>query len=461
MMAISPNAGHVGSHQGAQVFIDTRLDTWKSVAQYLGRSCRTVQRWHSEYGLPVHHLGGDASSVFAYTDELDRWLRQRGRTISEHASDPPQASHPPREGVIKDESVRLSSTSSPEWTPDAARIRSAGLVARAQRLWQSLSAVNLSAIARLYREAIDLDDSNALAFAGLSQALIAQGVLGKLHPSVAFRPAEAALRRALEVDHNLFEVRCAAAMLKMFVERDWNAARTSLQQAAFEHPTATQPLIGCGFLAIAENSLAKASEFFRRALFEWPLNTSAAELVCWVEYLSGRFESALALIADSRETGHDGAILDTVAALCEVLLYSSPSQVKRLESQARNSRQNVALLGVLGFSYGKLGQTTAARQVIRSMTHLGLIGTDDYAYPIALTHLGLNEHNEAINWLDQSYRHGSVWSLAFSSDPILEVLRTNPLHRAFFESGRYPQCPVSLRSSEASEPPVSRMPFSA
>ena len=68
-----------------QGFAETRLDTWKSIAQYLGRSARTVQRWRSEYGLPVRHLGGDATSVFAYTDELDKWLR--GRNPSESQED--------------------------------------------------------------------------------------------------------------------------------------------------------------------------------------------------------------------------------------------------------------------------------------------------------------------------------------------------------------------------------------
>jgi hypothetical protein len=28
-----------------------------------------------EYGLPVRHIGGISTSVFAFSDELDRWLR--------------------------------------------------------------------------------------------------------------------------------------------------------------------------------------------------------------------------------------------------------------------------------------------------------------------------------------------------------------------------------------------------
>lgn len=56
-----------------------RLDSWKEIAEYLGRNARTVARWERERGLPVHSVpGGRARTVFAYTDELDAWLARRG-----------------------------------------------------------------------------------------------------------------------------------------------------------------------------------------------------------------------------------------------------------------------------------------------------------------------------------------------------------------------------------------------
>ena len=53
-----------------------RLDSWKEIASYLGKGERTAKRWESERTLPVHRLpGGGRSSVYAYTAELDEWLR--------------------------------------------------------------------------------------------------------------------------------------------------------------------------------------------------------------------------------------------------------------------------------------------------------------------------------------------------------------------------------------------------
>ncbi len=53
-----------------------RLDAWKEIAAYLRRGERTVKRWEQERGLPTHRLPGKGrSSVFAYTGELDEWLK--------------------------------------------------------------------------------------------------------------------------------------------------------------------------------------------------------------------------------------------------------------------------------------------------------------------------------------------------------------------------------------------------
>ena len=54
------------------------LENWKAIAAYLGRSVRACARWEAEYGLPVHRLDGSSKArVFAYKDEIDRWLEEK------------------------------------------------------------------------------------------------------------------------------------------------------------------------------------------------------------------------------------------------------------------------------------------------------------------------------------------------------------------------------------------------
>lgn len=51
-----------------------RLDSWKEIAVYFGRSVRCVQRWERLEAMPVHrrrHRRG--ASVYAYRFELEAW----------------------------------------------------------------------------------------------------------------------------------------------------------------------------------------------------------------------------------------------------------------------------------------------------------------------------------------------------------------------------------------------------
>lgn len=48
------------------------VDGWKGIADFLGRSIRTVQGWEKRLGLPVHRVN-ELEKVFAYESELERW----------------------------------------------------------------------------------------------------------------------------------------------------------------------------------------------------------------------------------------------------------------------------------------------------------------------------------------------------------------------------------------------------
>jgi hypothetical protein len=56
-----------------------RLNSWKEISAYLGREIRTCYRWAIELGLPVRRIDSASarSRVFAFRDDLDKWLRDR------------------------------------------------------------------------------------------------------------------------------------------------------------------------------------------------------------------------------------------------------------------------------------------------------------------------------------------------------------------------------------------------
>ena len=70
---LRPNLAEAATDQ-----LGRRLDSWKEIAAYLGRSQKTVQRWEETQELPVHRLLHEKrGSVYAYTSELDAWREAR------------------------------------------------------------------------------------------------------------------------------------------------------------------------------------------------------------------------------------------------------------------------------------------------------------------------------------------------------------------------------------------------
>jgi pentatricopeptide repeat protein len=60
------------------------LDSWKEIATYVKRDVSTVQRWEKREGMPVHrHVHERRGSVYAYSSELDAWLRGRKLRLEE------------------------------------------------------------------------------------------------------------------------------------------------------------------------------------------------------------------------------------------------------------------------------------------------------------------------------------------------------------------------------------------
>ena len=64
-----------------------RLDSWKAIANYLGKSVRTARRWEAEEGLPVHRQMHKAqASVYAHRAEIDAWRQGKERQDSGNAA---------------------------------------------------------------------------------------------------------------------------------------------------------------------------------------------------------------------------------------------------------------------------------------------------------------------------------------------------------------------------------------
>ena len=425
------------SEPSERVFPQHRLDGWKAIARHFGHSCRTVQRWHAVFGLPIRRLGSEKGSIFAYDDELDAWMRDRSRYLTDEPPDNPRPIllHAP---LVREESVQQNDILDLSLIPGPAKARSARLVVLAYKMWEALSFSNLSSIAQLFREAMDLDPGNAEAFAGLSIALIVQGLWGQVRTPAAYTCAQAALQRALEIDPELPEAKCAAAWLKMVSQRDWQGARRGFDEALKRQPATTRSMVGRAVLHIAEGSLKEASGILLEAVRQFPLSSSMTAWYCWNEYLAGEYANALHQIEQYRASNRHGPVVAAIEALVCIQLEEPGAQIERIEALATDYQHHDIVQGALGFAYGIAGHGQRASQILDVMTHPGKRNHSREPYAVALVLIGLNERQEAVKRLEQSYSEGSLWSLGFPYDPILASLRNDPHYQHFMSKVSYP-----------------------
>jgi hypothetical protein len=399
-----------------------RLDTWKSIAHHMGKSARTLQRWHRMYGLPIHHLSGESGSVFAYGDELDAWLRGRSLSAPTESGGAPEPEPGPARPHYEESRHRKPDFDSDIVSPRA-KERSANLLALTARMWDSLSPRNLNSIVLYYREAVDLNPESGAAYAGLSMGLITQGIWRLVHPPSAYAAASAALQHALEAASELPLANCADAWLKMLVAKQWHGARDRFDELLRQTPACTRSMNGRALLHVAEGSLEKAARMLLKSAEQSPLSSYEMALYTWTTYLDGKFRPALDQGNDLRASGRPDPIADVVQALASIQHYGPRAAQEPIEELALESPQNEALRGALGYAYAVNGEGQRARELLGHLVGSASdsVGRDPYA--VALVWIGLNEKHKALKCLKQSYRSGSLWSLGFRSDPMLEPLR--------------------------------------
>jgi tetratricopeptide (TPR) repeat protein len=227
-----------------------RLDSWKEIAAHLGRTVRTVQRWERDEGLPVHrHLHNKLGSVYAYTDEIDRWWAEErpsapgdGATTAPEAAEAfvPAASVEPRLEAPGDAAAGRR-TRSPWLAGLAAGLLAGGLsfavrtdapipdagtlATRAARqsdelyrqgrgFWQLRTPRGFDQARHAFEDALAANPNNAQARAGLADTYSLLEAFGLMPADEALPKARAEAERAVDLDPNLGEAHASLAFVR-------------------------------------------------------------------------------------------------------------------------------------------------------------------------------------------------------------------------------------------------------
>lgn len=382
-----------------------RLDSWKSIAEYLERSTRTVQRWHVDHALPVHRFGGSKGSVFAYEEEIEGWLTGIAQRSGMGAAN-------------GDDSLSGRQAQSREMT------------LRARELWDSRSEQNMHAIAGLYRRAIENDPANVEALAGFASTMIWASLDGTIDGAIAYPAAEEALRRARQADADSAEARCAAAWLRLIREREPSQARSDFEEVLCGHPGGSFALTGLALCHVAEGDLDGARVWAWKAWRNSTLVPMAGAVVCWIEYLAGAGTYAIELANQMRLGGCGGELLSVAEALAHIAAGPEASRLRRIAALAGDRPQSLMLQCAMAYECALEGKPARAREVEAMAELASPERKRGNAYGMAMLAAALGNDMEAARWIGVACAEGSLWSLGIKVDPLLKALRESPLFPA-------------------------------
>lgn len=278
-----------------------------------------------------------------------------------------------------------------------------------------------------FQQAIDVDPVFAPAYVGLADCYPLLSLYAALEPRDAYPKAEAAARRALEIDDTLAEAHNSLGVVKLFYEWDWAGAERSFQQAIELNSGYADAYQRYGMLLVACGRFDEATVELNHAQTLDPLSLITKIISAYPFYYGRRYEAAVERFREVIE-------MDGNYSMAHFRLGLTYAQQRKFDEALAELHRSAQLSGdrdviaALGYVNGLQGDTEKARAAFAELCDREAAGFVS-AYDKALVSLGIGELDQALYWLEQAYHERSYWLIYIQVDPALDPLRTNPRFR--------------------------------
>jgi TolB-like protein/Tfp pilus assembly protein PilF len=289
----------------------------------------------------------------------------------------------------------------------------------------------------LFQQAIDLDPTYALAYAGIADTYLNLGGWGQLPPYAAYPKAKAAAAKALEIDETLAEAHTSLAMAAKEYDWDFPRAERAYRRALELNPNYAVAHHWYGECLAAVGRHAEAIAEIKRALELDPLSLIInASLGRHGYFFAGQYDQAI-------EQCQKTIDLDPHFWVAHHFLGGVYACAGRLQealaafTRAQQLEPNLEAISCIGLTYGTLGRRAQAQA---ALDELNTIAKTRYVSPInfALVYIGLGEKDEAFGWLEKALEHHTQWLSEIRADPFFDSLRSDPRFKALLRDVGFP-----------------------
>jgi len=309
------------------------------------------------------------------------------------------------------------------------------LYLKGRYFWFSLNPEGWEKSRQCFEQAIEKDPAFALAYSGLSDALIAWGVFTP--PNEAFPKAKEAALQALKLDSSLAEAWSSRAAVKYFYERDWAGAESDCRQSIALNP---RYVLVHDLYALCLLTQGRFEEGIREASRTCELDPRSgyfsATLGCGF-YFARRYDEAEAQFLKGTE-------IDPEQIWSHIWLLDYYEQMRSYSKALHHRQKLLTLFGhhELAIEIGQVFQQSSYQKVLRKcLDELHQQSKRSYVSPLdfATIHVRLGEPEKAMDWLDKAYEEWT-WRLNFLKvSPTWESLHSNPRYNDLLRRMGLPQ----------------------
>jgi serine/threonine protein kinase/Flp pilus assembly protein TadD len=274
-----------------------------------------------------------------------------------------------------------------------------------------------------FRQAIELDPTYALAYAGLAEGYVPLAIYCHLAPRDALPKARAAALRAVEIDPELVEARTVLGGSKAYCDWDLDGAERDLR-AAIEldpkYPRARQTLAE---IYTIRHRFEEAAAEAKRALELDPLALSLNAFMAMTYYFGGQYDEAIEHGCRTVEMDPNffpGYFYLGMAYQLKGQFAEAAAALQQARVLSNNSTLMVACLGGV---FAGWGREQEARNILRELEEMGRRKYVSQVF-VAAIQAGLGEKDQALTCLEKAYEDRCTWLLrCLMADARLDSLR--------------------------------------
>jgi serine/threonine protein kinase/Tfp pilus assembly protein PilF len=307
------------------------------------------------------------------------------------------------------------------------------LYLKGRYLWNKRTRDGLERAVEYFKQAIDLDSTYALAYAGLGDCYAVLGSFAYKRPLETFPLARAAARQAIEIDESLAEAHVTLAMVSTFFDADRDTAEREFRRALTLNPNYAVGRQAYGahlcFIGDFHRGLAELQEAQRLE----PLSPMINVQLGVGFYLARRYEEAARVLLYTLE--FEPAFWPAHYFLGTVygLQGDESRAMAETEVAAGLSGRHPVTLSGLGRIHGRAGRPERARELLEELVARS---ETEYVSPyhFVVIHLALGEEDLALERLQEFVSDPCAHAVWLETEPSFDPLRPDPRFKALIDN---------------------------